>query len=66
MKKLLLVCALALSTAIFAGNGKVVKKLEVKKKNAVACCTVGKYTECGYAWEPLCDRVRANYPKAVK
>lgn len=61
MKKLLLVCALALSIASFADNGKIVKKVSVNNRKAVACCTVATVTVCGYADEPLCDRARAKY-----
>lgn len=61
MKKLFLVCFLAMSVVSFAVTSKPAKKVKVKKNKAVACCTVGKYKECGWAWEPLCDRARAHY-----
>ena len=63
MKKLVLICFLAMGVVSFAGTGNVVKKAKLKKSKSVACCTVGPYRECGYSFEPLCDRARAHYPQ---
>lgn len=59
MKKFILIAFLAVGTVGFAGNSEKAKKN--KKAKAVACCTVGSYTECGYAWEDLCGKARRRY-----
>lgn len=59
MKKVILITLLSIGTCAFAANPKKVKPL--KKTKAVACCTVGTVTECGFSFEPLCDRARAKY-----
>ena len=60
MKKLLFAAVLFASISSFANSGKVVNRIDVKP-TAVACCVVGPFKSCGYAWEPLCDRARAQY-----
>lgn len=59
MKKIILIAFLVVGTVSFASNGKEVKK--TKKVKAVACCTVGTFQECGYAWEDLCGKARKRY-----
>lgn len=59
MKKIIVIALLVIGTSSFAANPKKVEK--VKKEKAVACCSVGEFTECGFPDEPLCDRARAKY-----
>ena len=59
MRKIILITLLAIGTSSFAANPKKAKTM--KKAKAVACCTVGSVTECGFSFEPLCDRAREKY-----
>lgn len=59
MKKIILIAVLVVGTTTFAVNSKRVNAEE--KEKAVACCTVGEFTNCGHAWEDLCGMARKRY-----
>jgi hypothetical protein len=62
MKKIILIAVLVVGTTTFALNSKRVNPEE--KEKAVACCTVGEFTNCGHASQDLCGMARRRYCNA--